>query len=190
MTAEEAGVLLGTDTGPTDAAPDSREPIKLLFRDLRASPTEPSEREAVRLATEHTPRTLVRRGGRRRLSELSLALALARQFPTRVAGDASASAAEGIHVVHEVGRDGATVATQGMLWTRRVPRQGPLRSPAPARSFRPTACWCAPPSALNPGTARSPAPACARLPCCRIIGLNEPSARIQGTLSGELSGSH
>jgi calcium-translocating P-type ATPase len=57
--------------GPRGSAPDPREPVALLFRDLRTSPAGLSEREAARRQTVFGPNTLARRGGRHRLRELA-----------------------------------------------------------------------------------------------------------------------
>ncbi|MFJ9949757.1 cation transporting ATPase C-terminal domain-containing protein [Kitasatospora sp. NPDC091207] len=52
-------------------SPDPREPIALLFRDLRTSPRGLSEREAARRQAVYGPNTLARRGGRRWPRELA-----------------------------------------------------------------------------------------------------------------------
>lgn len=52
-------------------APDPREPIALLFRDLRTSPEGLPEREALRRQAVYGPNTLARRGGRRWPRELA-----------------------------------------------------------------------------------------------------------------------
>ncbi|MFD7982208.1 cation-translocating P-type ATPase [Kitasatospora indigofera] len=52
-------------------APDPREPIALLFRDLRTSAHGLSEREATRRQAVYGPNTLARRGGRRWPRELA-----------------------------------------------------------------------------------------------------------------------
>jgi calcium-translocating P-type ATPase len=53
------------------ADPDPREPLALLFRDLRTSPQGLPEREAIRRQTVYGPNTLVRRGRRRWPKELA-----------------------------------------------------------------------------------------------------------------------
>ncbi|MFJ1708403.1 cation-translocating P-type ATPase [Kitasatospora sp. NPDC088346] len=55
------------ETGSTDP----REPLALLFRDLRSSPQGLTEREAARRLTVYGPNALVRRGGRRWPRELA-----------------------------------------------------------------------------------------------------------------------
>ncbi|WP_063774145.1 cation-translocating P-type ATPase [Streptacidiphilus rugosus] len=58
--------------GPVEeVAPDPREPLALLFRDLRTSPQGLTEREATRRQTVHGPSALTRRGGRRWPRELA-----------------------------------------------------------------------------------------------------------------------
>ena len=74
MAADGTGTLPGAASTTAEAAgsaPDPREPIKLLFRDLRTSPTGLSEREAARRQTVYGPNTLSRRAGRHRLRELA-----------------------------------------------------------------------------------------------------------------------
>ncbi|MEU8925352.1 cation-transporting P-type ATPase [Kitasatospora sp. NPDC048545] len=66
--------LPATPSAADGAAPEPREPLDLLFRDLRTSPDGLSEREAARRLTVYGPNALVRREGRRRPREL------ARQF--------------------------------------------------------------------------------------------------------------
>ncbi|MFD0274235.1 cation-translocating P-type ATPase [Kitasatospora sp. NPDC127111] len=60
-------------TGPPGAqdAPDPREPLGLLFRDLRTSPRGLTEREATRRQTVYGPNVLTRHSGRHRLRELA-----------------------------------------------------------------------------------------------------------------------
>ncbi|MCU7826477.1 cation-transporting P-type ATPase [Kitasatospora sp. DSM 101779] len=55
---------------PGPEGPDPREPVNLLFRDLRTSPDGLAEREAGRRLAVHGPNALARRGGRRWPAEL------------------------------------------------------------------------------------------------------------------------
>ena len=57
--------------GDGDDAPDPREPVSLLFRDLRTSGRGLPEREAARRQAVHGPNALARRGGRRWPRELA-----------------------------------------------------------------------------------------------------------------------
>ncbi|MEV6210183.1 cation-transporting P-type ATPase [Kitasatospora sp. NPDC051914] len=70
MSGEQTGTLRPPrqDAGPD--GPDPREPVNLLFRDLRTSPDGLAEREASRRQTVHGPNALTRRGGRRWPGEL------------------------------------------------------------------------------------------------------------------------
>jgi calcium-translocating P-type ATPase len=74
VAADSSGIPDESTSGAADgapSAPDPREPIKLLFRDLRTSPRGLSEREAARRETVYGPNTLTRRAGRHRMRELA-----------------------------------------------------------------------------------------------------------------------
>ncbi|UWE10544.1 cation-translocating P-type ATPase [Actinacidiphila bryophytorum] len=68
MAADDGGARPGAAQGST--APDPREPVQLLFRDLRTSREGLSEREAARRLTLFGPNTVARRAQRHRLGEL------------------------------------------------------------------------------------------------------------------------
>ncbi|WP_267882354.1 cation-translocating P-type ATPase [Streptomyces sp. NRRL B-24484] len=71
MSGERAGTLRPPPVEAEPAEPDPREPVNLLFRDLRTSPDGLAEREASRRLTVHGPNALARRGGRRWPGELA-----------------------------------------------------------------------------------------------------------------------
>ncbi|GAA4833733.1 cation-transporting P-type ATPase [Kitasatospora terrestris] len=73
MTASEErpGAVREAEEEQRPDAPDPREPLGLLFRDLRTSPNGLSEREVQRRQTVHGPNALTRRGGRRWPHELA-----------------------------------------------------------------------------------------------------------------------
>ncbi|MEV8099027.1 cation-transporting P-type ATPase [Kitasatospora sp. NPDC085879] len=70
MSGERTGTLRPPREDTGAPGPDPREPVKLLFRDLRTSPDGLAEREASRRLTVHGPNALARRGGRRWPGEL------------------------------------------------------------------------------------------------------------------------
>ncbi|MFJ8625085.1 cation-translocating P-type ATPase [Kitasatospora sp. NPDC093550] len=71
MAGDSRTALRAAPPAAGEATPEPREPIALLFRDLRTSPDGLSEREAARRLTVYGPNTLVRREGRRWPRELA-----------------------------------------------------------------------------------------------------------------------
>ncbi|PBC67601.1 P-type E1-E2 ATPase [Streptomyces sp. TLI_235] len=70
MSGDRAGTLRPPREDTEAPGPDPREPVSLLFRDLRTSPDGLAEREASRRQTVHGPNALARLGGRRWPGEL------------------------------------------------------------------------------------------------------------------------
>ncbi|MFD5467216.1 cation-translocating P-type ATPase [Kitasatospora sp. NPDC127059] len=71
MTGDRQATLRPGPPGTGEEAPDPREPISLLFRDLRTSPDGLTEREAARRQTVYGPNALARREARRWPGELA-----------------------------------------------------------------------------------------------------------------------
>ncbi|WP_354637208.1 cation-translocating P-type ATPase [Kitasatospora camelliae] len=71
MSSEAADTIHQAREAAATDGPDPREPLALLFRDLRTSPRGLTEREAARRLTVYGPNALIRRGGRRWPRELA-----------------------------------------------------------------------------------------------------------------------